>query len=680
MRRSFLFSPGSRSTRRSAGRFHRKPALRLAVEPLEQRLVLNGVSPLDLGPPVAVENFYGTNEDTVLDDVNVIVDDTGSGADAPAAPGIPLIVTAVNGQTLEGGVPIELDSGATLAMKPDGSFTYDPQTSVTLSSLPTGTTGTDTFSYTVSHGFTDIISFGDSLSDVGRLLQIVGEENFPPYYVEGRFSNGPVWLEYLAPHMSLESTLANNYAVAGATSGDGNFEGEGLPGLAAELEWFDAYTSGVADPDALYTLWIGPNDLWAAGLNPAAIGPAMENIAAAVETLYEMGARHIMVPGMVDLGLTPWAESLELSDEMTALSGAFNGYLNETLNALDAREDLPGINLIRMDMSAAHEEIIAHAESYGFTNWTDAAIDSLDYDPETDTYFYWDPVHPTTSSHKVLSELVLAHLLETETSLMSQSASATVTIDVTDVTTPPLASIEGPAQAVPGQPLSCTLTAADASAADQAAPMTYTIDWADGSAIQTVVGPACGVVVEHIYESTGNRTILATATDQDGDTGPAVSLGTSVQTVAVIDGYLYVGGTNGNDRILFYGTWNGVGVHANYRPYGSYALSPNATVFAYGLDGHDTITAQRLAIKVVFDGGDGNDLLMGGAAGDTLLGGNGNDLLIGGLGNDFLYGGWGNDWLFGQMGDDELDGEEGNDWLFGGLGLDLLLGGEHAYQ
>jgi phospholipase/lecithinase/hemolysin/WD40 repeat protein len=618
MRRSFFFAPCSRSPRRAAGKFHhsrRKPALRPTVEALEPRLVLNGASPLDLGPPVALENGHATNEDTVLEDVNVIADDTGSGTDSPAAPGIPLIVTAVNGQTLEVGTTIELDSGATLTMDPDGSFSCDPQSSAALSSLPAGTTGTDSFTYTVSHGFTDIISFGDSLSDVGRLLQIVGEENLPSYCVEGRFSNGPVWLEYLAPHMNLESTLVNNYAVAGATSGDVNFEGEGLPGMSQELAWFQSDSSWTADPDALYTIWIGPNDLWLEGAEPAtAIGQAMNNIGTAVGTLYGMGARHVMVPNMVDLGRTPWGLLSGMPNDFTYLSETFNGALDQTLDSL---EGLPGINVIRMDMFDVIRQITDNAEDYGFTNSTDAAVYSPDYDPTVDTYVFWDPVHPTTSSHELVSELVLAHLLETETSLMSQSASATVTIDVADVTTPPQASIDGPALAVPGQPLSYTLAAVDASPADQAAPMTYAIDWADGSAIQTVVGPASGVVVEHVYESTGNRTILVTGTDQDRDAGPAATLETNVRTVAVIDGDLYVGGTNRNDRILFYPTWNGVGVHANYRPFGSYALASDATVFAYGLNGNDIITAHRLAVAVVFDGGDGSDLLMGGTAGDT---------------------------------------------------------------
>ncbi len=179
---SFLLAVRSRSahrTTRIAKHPHRRPAFRANLESLEPRLVLNGVSPIDIGPPIAVENTYATDEDTVLAG-NVITDDTGSGSDSADAPGIPLIVTAVNGETLEAGVPIVLDSGARLTMAPDGSFAYDPQTSATLSSLPAGGAGTDTFSYTVSHGFGDIISFGDSLSDVGRLLEIVGEELFDP--------------------------------------------------------------------------------------------------------------------------------------------------------------------------------------------------------------------------------------------------------------------------------------------------------------------------------------------------------------------------------------------------------------------------------------------------------------------------------------------------------------------
>jgi Ca2+-binding RTX toxin-like protein len=42
---------------------------------------------------------------------------------------------------------------------------------------------------------------------------------------------------------------------------------------------------------------------------------------------------------------------------------------------------------------------------------------------------------------------------------------------------------------------------------------------------------------------------------------------------------------------------------------------------------------------LTFDGGDGDDVLVGGPGNDTLLGGNGDDVLIGGGGQDHLDGG-----------------------------------------
>ena len=53
----------------------------------------------------------------------------------------------------------------------------------------------------------------------------------------------------------------------------------------------------------------------------------------------------------------------------------------------------------------------------------------------------------------------------------------------------------------------------------------------------------------------------------------------------------------------------------------------------------------------------------------TINGGNGNDLLVGGTGNDTINGG---------NGDDNLDGGTGNDTLIGGSGNDLLTGGKGA--
>ena len=50
----------------------------------------------------------------------------------------------------------------------------------------------------VSAGAMPIVAFGDSLSDTGNVSILTGGALPPaPYYFEGRFSNGPIWLDQL---------------------------------------------------------------------------------------------------------------------------------------------------------------------------------------------------------------------------------------------------------------------------------------------------------------------------------------------------------------------------------------------------------------------------------------------------------------------------------------------------
>jgi uncharacterized delta-60 repeat protein len=99
----------------------------------------------------------------------------------------------------------------------------------------------------------------------------------------------------------------------------------------------------------------------------------------------------------------------------------------------------------------------------------------------------------------------------------------------------------------------------------------------------------------------------------------------------------------------------------------------------FGDDGNDVIEYGGTYSKANLDGGNGNDLIFGGAVTDDVIhGGKGNDTLNGGGGRDALFGGDGNDFLQGAAGDDFLSGESGDDTLAGGAGNDLLDGGSGA--
>ena len=82
-----------------------------------------------------------------------------------------------------------------------------------------------------------------------------------------------------------------------------------------------------------------------------------------------------------------------------------------------------------------------------------------------------------------------------------------------------------------------------------------------------------------------------------------------------------------------------------------------------GGEGDDTLTGS--ASDDVLDGGPGNDTLSGRGGNDVLLGGPGNDILIGGPGDDQLFGGDGDDQIVWNPGDgsDVVEGETGDDTL-----------------
>lgn len=104
-----------------------------------------------------------------------------------------------------------------------------------------------------------------------------------------------------------------------------------------------------------------------------------------------------------------------------------------------------------------------------------------------------------------------------------------------------------------------------------------------------------------------------------------------------------------------------------------------------GGDSDNFFDAREFAGRyAIFDGGAGNDSLLGSAGNDLLYGNSGDDTLVGGDGQDSLYGvdgkdsligGGGNDLLRGQDGDDTLAGDDGLDQLFGDSGNDSLDAG-----
>jgi thermolabile hemolysin len=260
--------------------------------------------------------------------------------------------------------------------------------------------------------FSGVYVFGDSLSDTGNFHALSGGVPAAPYY-EGRFSNGPLWVEYLVEGLGMEISPGDNYAVGGATTGHFNsnngYLGLEYPGLQDQVAAFLA-TLGPegADPAALYVVWAGANDffllLGGVGSTEELIAGGVANTVQAIQLLRQAGARHILVLNVPDLGLTPLGLHPDLSDVLTALVMAYNQWLAAALQALAAA----GTSTIQVDAFSVLQSMVNHAERYGFANVTEPALD-VGGDPAQ--FLFWDYVHPTTRGHEILGHEALAQLV-----------------------------------------------------------------------------------------------------------------------------------------------------------------------------------------------------------------------------------------------------------------------------
>jgi hypothetical protein len=110
------------------------------------------------------------------------------------------------------------------------------------------------------------------------------------------------------------------------------------------------------------------------------------------------------------------------------------------------------------------------------------------------------------------------------TSGMSLSDSLVLTIQ----NVAPTAAITGPTFILAGQSAAVDLSATDPSSADTTGGFSYSIDWKDGSAVQTIAAGDPSTNLTHLYGTPGTYAIEVKATDKDGMTSTAKTLGMTV--------------------------------------------------------------------------------------------------------------------------------------------------------
>jgi phospholipase/lecithinase/hemolysin len=283
-----------------------------------------------------------------------------------------------------------------------------------------------------------VVSFGDSLSDVGTyapLASVVGG---------GRFTTNPgqVWTQDVAQYYGdtltaaytidatkkLSSQGGLGYAEGGATVATPANLNNFLVGVIGDVEMpvteqVSRYLSehGSFNAGQLVLVWAGANDVLRAGALPAAaptIQTAANALAQVVGQIVAGGAAHVVLVNVPNVGLSP--KGLAASDggaNLTQLSQLFNNDLTSALQASGLQS-----KVIEVDSYTWLNQLIANFQANGFAvSNTGQACDpsktpddtSLLCSPRTyvasnadQAYMFADDLHPTTHVHTLFAQYV----------------------------------------------------------------------------------------------------------------------------------------------------------------------------------------------------------------------------------------------------------------------------------
>ena len=232
--------------------------------------------------------------------------------------------------------------------------------------------------------FDRLIAFGDSYTD----------NAFGDGYGFNRYSNGPVWVEYLAKELAIPTV--EDRAWGGAMTGNGNANGFDWSGLDWQVDQF------APPPDlatTLFTVWIGTNDVYG---GDADVAVSVGNVRRALDGLAAKGARHLLVLSLQDITLAPayrpGSKYADKAGRVREMVEEFNRSLDATLanpgDGFAARH--PEVELYRVDAHALFDRM---AKDGTFKNTAEPWFGTYQY-PDPSVYMWWDDWHPMTEVHR----------------------------------------------------------------------------------------------------------------------------------------------------------------------------------------------------------------------------------------------------------------------------------------
>ncbi|GAA5928601.1 hypothetical protein JCM3775_004578 [Rhodotorula graminis] len=250
--------------------------------------------------------------------------------------------------------------------------------------------------------FKRVVSFGDSLSDAGNGAWLFTNKTWPKdgAYVGHRFTNGPVFTEYVA--QTLRVPLIS-YATGGASISYrvSSRSGEhGMMPVDCIFEQIKKYSEGKTDEsDTLFILYAGANDAYFAldeGGTPAEV---VDDLKTAVKNLQKIGGQYIVIPTLPPIGENyPYANALP---EAAPLMYFFSTELRKQYMEWAKKETKVAI----ADFYSLFNRLMGKPEDYGFKReYLKVGCIAHNCKDDWREFIWFDDYHPTTYVHSLMAE------------------------------------------------------------------------------------------------------------------------------------------------------------------------------------------------------------------------------------------------------------------------------------
>jgi phospholipase/lecithinase/hemolysin len=287
--------------------------------------------------------------------------------------------------------------------------------------------------------FTQVIVFGDSLSDDGNIAHRARDTfgfsypssnfNYSDYRFTDDTNTSPAANLYVGTwHEQLEKTFlglavaknsldgGTDYAFGGATTKDGTqnrtiinnpfpFGGGDftitIDNMGKQIN--DYLASHATDANALYILWGGGNDLFD-DYSAQNVSDTANRVGGLIVRLANAGARNFLVLNVPPLGAVP--NSFGDSNRVLALdyaSAIYRDHLNSVIASTISGLAGSGITIhvYTFDVWLDLIRVLGQPAHYNFVNTIDSAQGASGVNP--DEYLFWDDIHPTTGGHHELA-------------------------------------------------------------------------------------------------------------------------------------------------------------------------------------------------------------------------------------------------------------------------------------